>query len=90
MSVTINLPSYLQPHANNSESVAVRGKTVGECLDNLMKQFPDMKKMLLAKEGHLLPYVSIFIDNEIAYDDMLDKPVKDGDRLYILYIVGGG
>ncbi|MFC1943733.1 MoaD/ThiS family protein [Chloroflexota bacterium] len=90
MSIKIDIPSYLQPFTNNMEAVEANGSTVDECLNHLVKQFPGMEKMLLAKNGKLLNYVNIYINGEDAYPDELAKPVKDGDELYILYIIGGG
>jgi molybdopterin converting factor small subunit len=89
MSVTINLVAYLQLYADNKESVEVKGKTIKECLNDLVKQYPKMKKMIFDNDGKLQPFLSIFIDNEIAYD-MPDRPVKDGSKFHILYIIGGG
>ena len=90
MSIKINIPSYLQPFANTLETVEVNGSTVGECLNYLIKQFPDMDKMLLDKDGKLLSYVGVYINEEDAYPDEMAKPVKGGDNIQILYIVGGG
>lgn len=90
MSVKINIPSYLQPYTSDREVVEVNGDTVSECLDHLVLQFPDMRKMVFAKDGRLLDYVSIYIDGEFAYADELAQPVKDGDELHMLYILGGG
>jgi molybdopterin converting factor small subunit len=89
MSVTINLVAYFQPYAGNRENVEVKGKTIGECIKDLIRQYPAMKKMLLDNDGKLLPFLTVFIDNEIAYDAM-DKPVKEGSKFHILYIIGGG
>ena len=86
----INIPSYLQPYTNNMEVVEVNGSTVSECLNHLIKQFPRMEKMLLAKNGDLFNYVNIYINGEDAYPEELTKPVKDGDALHILYIIDGG
>ena len=90
MSIKIVIPSYLQSQTNNVETVEVNGSTVGECLNQLVKQFPRMEEMLLDKNGKLFAYVSIYINGEDAYPEELAKPVKDGDELYMLYIVGGG
>ena len=90
MSIEINLASYLRPHADNKESVTVKGKTVGECLKDLTAKYPALKKMLFEKDGKLHDYVSVFAGGDIIYSDGLDKPVKDGDKLNILYIIGGG
>ncbi len=90
MSIKIDIPSYLQPFTNNMEVVEANGSTVGECLNHLVKQFPGMEKMLLAKNGKLFNYVNIYVNGEDAYPDELAKAVKDGDELHILYIIGGG
>ena len=90
MSIKIEIPSYLQPLTNDIEAVEVNENTVGECINHLVKQFPSMEKMLFAKNGKLHGYVGIYINGEDAYPEELAKPVKDGDELYILYIIGGG
>jgi len=90
MSIKIEIPSYLQPYTNNMEVVEVNGSTVGGCLNHLVKQFPGIEKMLFAKNGKLFGYVAIYVNGEDAYPKELAKPVKDGDELDILYIIGGG
>jgi len=90
MSIKIHLDTVLSYFINSQEVVVVRGNTVGECLNHLVKQFPAIEKMLFAKNGKLLGYVGIYVNGEDAYPDELAKPVKDGDELHILYILGGG
>jgi len=90
MGVKLNIPSYLQPYTNDTEVVEVDGSTISECLNRLVTQFPSIGKMVFAKEGKLLDYVSIYVDGEFAYGDELAKPVKDGDELHVVYIIGGG
>ena len=94
MSIKINIPSYLQFLTNNREAVEVNGSTVGECLRELTRQFPDVKKMLFNKNGelhnHLLNYVAVSVNGEDVYAGELAKPVKDGDELNIIYIISGG
>jgi len=90
MSITINLASYLQPYTNNVESVIVKGKTVQECLDDLVLQYPGIQKMLFLPDGKLHTYVSVFVGADMTPADELTKPVKDGDVLHVLYIIGGG
>lgn len=90
MSVKIDIPSYLQTYASNMEVVEVNGSTVGQCLDHLIRQFPSMEKMLFSKKGKLHGYVGIYVNGEDTYPEDLVKPVKDGDEIHILYIIGGG
>ena len=90
MSVKIDIPPYLQPYTNNMVVVEVSGGTVGECIGHLIAQFPGIERMLFAESGRLHAYVSIYVNGEDTYPEELAKPVKDGDELYVLYIIGGG
>ncbi len=90
MSIKINIPSYMRSFTNNMEVVEVNGSTVGECLNHLVKQFPGMKKQLFSKNGNLFENIIISVNGESAYPDQLTKPVKDGDELNIVVIIGGG
>ncbi len=90
MSVKIEIPSYLQPFTNNMEIVEVNGNTVGECLDHLVKQCPDIRKMLFSKNGNLFEHIIISVNGENAYPEQLAKLVKDGDKLQAIFIIGGG
>lgn len=90
MSIKVDIPSYLQPYTTNMEVVEVEGNTVSECLDYLIKQFPDMGKMLFSDGGQLLEYAGIFVNGEDTYPEELAKTVKDGDILQVIYIIGGG
>ncbi len=90
MSIKINIPSYLQTFTNNTEVVEVSGSTVGECLNRLVKRFPDIQKTLFDKNGELNGDLGIYVNREDAYPEELAKPVKDGDELHIPYIIVGG
>ncbi|MBM2825535.1 MAG: putative ThiS family protein [Dehalococcoidales bacterium] len=90
MGVKINIASYLQPFTNSTAVIEVKANTVGEGISQLVKQFPDIGKMLLDMNGKLHSYVGIYVNSEDAYPESLAKPVKDGDELHILYIISGG
>jgi len=78
----------LRQFTEDRDTVEVSGSTVGECLDDLVRQFPETKKWLFDKNGILL--VLILIDGEAVYQKGLNKPVVDGDELHLIRIVGGG
>jgi molybdopterin converting factor small subunit len=70
--------------------VEVKGSTVGNCLDNLVGQFPGMKKALFDKKGKLLRVIEIYINSKSAYPNELVKQVKDGDNVHIILMLAGG
>jgi len=88
--IKINIPSYMQPFTNSMEVVEVSGSTVGKCLNYLVKQFPGIKGQLFSKNDDLFENVIISVNGESAYPEQLAKPVKEGDELNILLIIGGG
>ena len=88
--IKINIPSYMQSFTNNMEVVEVNGSTVGKCLSHLVKQFPGMKKQLFSKDGDLFENIIISVNGKSAYPEQLAKPVKEGDELNILFVIGGG
>lgn len=90
MSIKITLHPNLYHLSNGQATVEVRGNTVGQCLDDLVRQFPGIKKMLFDKNGKLLNYVDIFVNEESCYPMELARPVKDGDELDIVLMIAGG
>ena len=90
MSVKININSVFQELTNDREVVEVDGKTVKECLDRLTDRFPALKSKLFKKNGELLAYIDIFVNQENCLHEELAKTVDEGDEMYIMPIYGGG
>lgn len=90
MSVTIKLPQFLQHLASDQKVVEVKGKTVGECLNQLVRQYPAVKDRLFDEKGKLLKPVDIYVNGQSAYPEELARKVKDGDELYIMLVIAGG
>jgi molybdopterin converting factor small subunit len=90
MAVSVHIHSTHRQFTNGLEVVAVEGKTVGECLNQLIKQFPGMEKALFAKKDKLRNNVEVYVNHTTAYPNELVKPVKDGDEIHLLVMLAGG
>jgi molybdopterin converting factor small subunit len=90
MSVTIKLSSVLYYSPDDKATVTVEGDTVGKCLDELVKQLPALKPKVFGNNGKLRTNINIFINQASARSQEMDKPVRDGDEIFITRIVGGG
>ena len=90
MSIEANISPIFSRYTNNQQTAEVNGSTVGECLKHLVKQFPDLKRVLFGKRGRLNSYIDVYVNGESAYPEELAKPVKDGDKLHILMLIAGG
>jgi molybdopterin converting factor small subunit len=90
MPVNVHIHITHRQFTNGLDVVPVEGNTVGECLNNLIRHYPQMEKALLAKKDKLLNVVEVFINHETAYPNELMKPVKDGDEIHLLVMLAGG
>ncbi len=90
MSIKVFIHESQRHFANGQTSVAVKGKTVGECLRDLTKQFPKIESGIFDKKGNLHYFVEVFLNQESAYPNELAKKVKNGDEIYLTLALAGG
>ena len=90
MSVKVNINPFLFHLTDDQNVVEVDGSTVGQCLQQLVARFPELKNWLFEKDGKLNRLVDIYVNQESSYPEELAKPVKDGDELHIIIILSGG
>jgi molybdopterin converting factor small subunit len=90
MPANVHIHKTHRQYTNGLEVVAVEGRTVGECLSQLVRQFPGMEKALFAKKDKLQNNVEIFVNDATAYPNELVKPVQDGDEIHLVVMLTGG
>ena len=90
MSVTVELSPVFSMYTDNQLKVAAKGKTLGECLSSLGGRFPELKRMILDRDGNLSPTFDVFVNGESAYPEMMARPVKDGDVISLIMLITGG
>ena len=92
MSVKLNIhPDLLPDKRDGWATVEVKGNTVGQCLDDLVRQLPYLDKVIFDK-GKLRHSLFIFANGRDTLPDQLARPVKDGDKLDLvpLVMIGSG
>jgi molybdopterin converting factor small subunit len=70
--------------------VEVSGKTTGECLKDLVRQFPALGRELFGKDERLAEHISLFVNKTVAFPDELAAAVRDGDEIHVVPMIGGG
>ncbi len=90
MSVRIKISQILRQFTEDHDTVEVNGSTVGECLDDMIRQFPEVEKWLFDRNGILLVLVLINGETTVRQREDLKRPVADGDELHLIRVVGGG
>ncbi|MFC2070562.1 MoaD/ThiS family protein [Chloroflexota bacterium] len=90
MSITININPSMTHLTEGQEVLEVQGSNVGQCLEQLVARFPEVKTWLYDKDGKLQNFIEIYVNLMSAYPEELAKPVKDGDELHVVAQVAGG
>ncbi len=91
MSVSVRLPTIMRSHAGGQSEVSAEGSTIGEVVDDLVRQFPGTATHLKAPDGGVHKFVNVYLnDEDVRYLGKMDTPVKDGDHVSIIPAVAGG
>jgi sulfur-carrier protein len=87
----VRIPPVLRAQAGNQKRVDVTGATVGEALDALLVQFPDLREQLFSGDGSLNRFVNIYVNGrDVRYEQELATPVGEGDEVILLPAMAGG
>ena len=91
MPIKILIPTPLRPYAGKQSIIEVNAQTVGEALNDLTAQHPDLRKHLYSEDGKLRSFVNIYLnDEDIRYLSKDATPVKETDTIAIVPSVAGG
>jgi adenylyltransferase/sulfurtransferase len=91
MSIKILIPTPLRPYTGKQPTAEVTGETVGEALNNLVTQHPDLRRHLFAEDGKLRSFVNVYLnDDDVRYLAKEATPAKDTDTITIVPSVAGG
>ncbi len=90
MAVDLHVHTTHMQFTEGREVITLEGKTVGDCLNQLVRQYPGMEKALFVKKDKLLNTVEVYVNNASAYPEELAKPVNDGDNIYLFVMLSGG
>ena len=92
MNVKINIRGVLQQYVGNRTSINVNGQTAVECIEDMIRQFPEARKWLLDKKGDLRVNlrVSVTKDGQTFTPKDPSSSVLDGEEIYLNLVVSGG
>ena len=91
MPVTVRLPTIMRSNAGGQAEVSAQGETIGEVIDDIVKQFPGTATHLKAPDGGVHRFVNVYLnDEDVRYLGKLDTKVGEGDTVSIVPAVAGG
>ncbi len=87
---TIKIPTPLRAYTGGNAEINVQGGTVGEAMNSLLQQYPDLKKHIYEGD-QLRNFVNVFVGEEdIRYHDGLNTELAPTDSLRIIPSIAGG
>ena len=91
MAVKVLIPTALRQYAEGLDTVELDGAKVGEVLDNLASQYPNLKSHLFSDDGTLRNFVNVYVNEEnIRSLDLNETAVSSGDEVTLVPAVAGG
>lgn len=89
--VTLRIPTPLQPHAGGSARLTLKAASVREALERAGEQYPALVQQILTRDGEVRRHVNVFVRrNDIRQLDGLATQLQDGDEVIVMPSVAGG
>ena len=88
---TVIIPTPLRKFTNQTDRLNIEAGTVGEIIDKITLDFPELKKHLLDQQGAIRSFVNIFSGDDDIRDLQKEKtPVSDSTVISIVPAIAGG
>lgn len=88
---TVIIPTPLRKFTNQQSKLEVEAGTVGEIIEKITLDFPDLKKHLLEPQGTLRSFINIFSGDDDIRDLQAEKtPVQHSTIISIVPAIAGG
>ena len=85
------IPTPLRQFTGRQDAVAVAGATVGEVLNALTTQYPDLRKQIFNDEGKVRSFVNVYLnDEDVRYLSKDATAAQDGDTISLVPSIAGG
>jgi molybdopterin converting factor small subunit len=88
---TVIIPTPLRKFTNQTAKLQIDAGTVGEIIEKITSDFPELKKHLLDGQGSIRSFVNIFSGDEDIRDLQAEHtPVQQSSIISIVPAIAGG
>ena len=85
------IPTPLRQFTGKQDAVSVPGATVGDVLNALTSQYPDLRKQIFNDEGKVRSFVNVYLnDEDIRYLGKDATAAKETDTISLVPSIAGG
>ena len=87
----LRIPTPLRAYTGGNNAVEISGGTAAEAMEDLVRQYPDMKPHIFTEDSQLRPFINLFVGDENIRDlQGLDTPINEDQRLMLIPSIAGG
>jgi len=86
--VKVRIPTPLRSYTGEQKEVAAEGRTLGDLLQDLDRQFPGIRFRVVDEQGRLRKHVNVWLDEERCRD--LSATLDGVDEVVIMQALSGG
>lgn len=87
----IRVPSLFKYYLEGQAEIRLTGRTVGEVLQVLVREFPKIQSHILDNNSQLRRHINLFVNSDNIRDlKNLETQVSEGDVIKIVPSVTGG
>jgi molybdopterin synthase sulfur carrier subunit len=91
MPVVVRIPGALRGLVGGRAELETPPGRLRDVLDALGRESPELRARVLGDDQSLRRHVNVFVnDEDVRFRDLLDTPVRDGDRVTIVPAIAGG
>jgi adenylyltransferase/sulfurtransferase len=91
MAITVNIPTALRQFTGGQASIEVHAASVGEALNALTSEWPELRRHLFNEQNALRSFVNVYVnDEDIRSNNENDTPLEEGDSVMIVPAIAGG
>ena len=87
----VRFPNMMKFYVDNQSEFPVAGSTVIEMIEQIVRQYPQVKFHLLDGDGNLRRHFNIFV-NGVHIRDLngMETPLKEDDKVILMASAAGG
>lgn len=88
---TIKIPAPFRTYTAGTKEVPVQGETAAAALEDLLRQYPELRPNLFNPQGRLRPHINLFLEG-INLRDLqgLETPLEPAATLRLVPSIAGG
>ena len=84
----VRIPEPLKSYTGNEKNVDAVGATLAELLNDLDRQFPGIRFLMIDEQHRVRKHMKVFVNDEAVRD--LETPLTPTDEVTIMQALSGG